>query len=390
VNANVIRHGNTVLAIDAEVPVYELLDIDVEDGLKCIKRYLWNYLFGKLVTKEIYEKLWEAELKPLAKRALTDTYKIFHYFDPGDSTFISNDNSLLINGIHDEDWEFTLLVIDFPDSKRSEVVEPLHIDVLLEDLPCEFIGDYFVLYAKDELGKITRALSYRLYRDFNSLLYHAERNYDAWILALSARVKERVQSIKTEAEGILRNAYYQDSLRGLITCFLCDLDMLAVFLEALSDGSRGKVYGVETESLARILKVMGFELPTITRGRAGNIEEILGDLTEKNNSLLAAMEIYKMRRDGRWYGKVDLGRWEVHIVDLPDMKPLLVVFDKTSHKVYAGHLSDLESAEYLEGSTEELIDKIEDIFTTLLQREDAPPELLKLLSTILLSRSLIA
>jgi len=450
----VTKVDSAVLAIGSEIPIYELLGIDVEWGAECIRENLWNRLFEEVTTKEEYERLWRERLRQLAERALRDTYKIFYYFDPDEAIFISNDNGLLFEGSWGE-WEVTLFMVDFTDYYRNDAVGLLGIDELQEGLTCDFIGDYFVLYAENELEDIAKKYGPDGFKAFDELRFAATWNYYAHILALSASVEKLAQKITSEASDIFHRAYYGGGrLMVLLTCLSCNVDTLIKLASDASD-----VYRVDLEE---ILDKMGYEFSVVKRRSVDGLKRALGVLREKDGGtcilivedvnkeegmvlsdtfrvscplvakivkdvnlvdekplsplrrmykladiqefsdedrISLVLEIHRMRREGRWHGKVDLGRWQVHIVDLPETRaydyeigmynrPFLVILDKSTYKVYAGYLGDFKSMEQLESLTRERRRAIAEVYEAVFNREDAPSELIELLTSIFLFEDL--
>jgi len=438
----VVRRGGAVLGVVEEVPVYELFGVSVEEGLECIRGYLWDRLFKYFETPEGYGRLWEGELKPLAERALRDTYKVFHYFNPERASFISNDAGLL--GWPWGELKITLIDLNL-ESHDGDAIEAVGVSDL-QGRECDFVGSYFVVYADEVLESIAGRYGEDAKEAFYDLFEEVAKGYPA-VVAASAVAEEGLEKLGWLSETIIQKSWKQSS--PAVFCLACDedtfsglnqtyinpsylrraLESLGYKLEILDaregwDGEWkqvtlgvlraeegtcivfaeekiGKELYLDAEStpchtLNKLVESTGggMEDPdllrlgkfTLTHYLAINLE----DLPKRDRGRIG-LEYLRMRREGRWHGKVDLGRWEVYVLASPpgeQLEPALLIHDRQTHKVYMTPPEFTGSLREAEKWMERRRDLLESWYKTVAEREDSPPELLELMTSIFLFEDL--
>jgi len=461
VSLRVIKMDGAVLAIKEEIPVYKLFGVSMEEGLKLIKDYLWDNLFKEVMRRKEYEEIWEKELRPLAERALTGTYKIFYYFDPKQKLFVSNDASLIDGwsavkpGVTYIEVYLDGMTIDAISAGR--VTRIVDSSVLLRNQ--DALGVYFVAYATDILMSIVTRFD----------VFSARRLHHHIVSLGSDYVDALVASVKideTVAKSYI-SPFRSLSYHGILFCFTCRRDTLAQlkqmssfepyilnvdrFKEVMEElGYKLEVVEVreekagvgewirsglavirdtgvcmafaETEYPSGMLIISSVSVPCTTidvviknaKGRLTDIRPLhAGEIIERvymgikieeftdEERVKIALERYRMEEDGRWHGRVDIGRWDVHIISediIPDdiietideyieeKMPLdiLVMLDKATHKIYVAPLYFNGSLREIEKWMERNRRLVERIYEQVMLREDAPPELIELLTSIFL------
>lgn len=446
-----------ILAVEEVVPVYELLGVSVEEGLRRIKEYLWDKLFKQFESRGGFERLWEGELKPLAEKALRDTYKVFYYLSLRDAAFVSNDASL-IRGRSSGELEIAFLAVEFHYSNAG-AVDPITVSSLRQ--AGDVVEEYFVAYARDKLEGILATYGWDAVWELTKL-YSKVGTYPI-VLAASARIEEVVENLSSWSLEAFKRANYG----SLLFCFACRESTL----DRWSQGMKRKFF-LDVDRFKEILEAMGYKLEVVDVVEK-NVVSILGKWRERRalgvvrngyglcltfmeqddekrirmytylapctalsqlvedakhrlrlwltapppaelaevNPLypaLAFQEVYldtlseftneerievaheylRMVLERRRIGRVELGRWSIFILDknyVPVVKkPTMIILDKSTHKVYVvplkfkGNLRDAE--EFMERNR----GFIERLYEQVLLKEDAPSELVELLTAIFL------
>jgi len=492
--SRVTRRNGTILAIKEEIPVYKFLGVDVRQGLEYIQGYLWDNLFNRITPRKDFDKLWEQEFKPLAERALADTYKVFYYFDPKDAVFISNDASL-IEGMPSGGLKIAFIRSNLKRSS-AEAIEARNTSDLRRNAR-EILGWYFVKYAIDKLedivaryGNEASMMLGELYEGY--LIDEIIRDYPDTQIVISkdtrgyqnirSYVDILATSVKAEKDTERPDITISLNHREVIFCFACREETL----ENIYHGSIFEPYLLNVNRFRETLEALGYK-PEILDVREVNVEEVeekrrgildlIADFTEikgkrgrkrlirerralgvlraekgtcvvflerdtskdvridavsvpcialdevvedarrrleervplrlgafleeaylgnkieeftDDDRARIAHEYYRMKRDKRWHGKVDLGKWDVYILneDDPFKDTILVIRDKETRKVYAtplkfwGTLQDAEK--WMESNKELLREWLEYI----LSRGDVSPELVELMSAIFMHEDL--
>jgi len=438
-----IRMDGAILAVKEEIPIYKLLGVSVEEGLKLIKEYLWRTVFRFFdEPSKDYDRLWGEELRPLAEEALREAYKVFYYYDPVRAVLITNDVSL-VEGLPDK-LGMALIVVDLGHLKATLVDYELasELEQKFVEEKQEVLGKYFLRYAWRKLVEV----AWRYGRDVAKTLdvLYPVGGYPI-IMTASVKLKEdyKLSTLNVGWPGLKVKFCFvcrKEALSRLRAPIL-NIDRLKEILEALGyrleleivdvrdiDAGWGRVRRtlgviragegmctvfVEHESLdelwfdaVNIPCLVLDEVVEDARRRLSGREPLelgwfleraffaneIEEFTARDRAGIV-YELLRMRRDGRWHGWVDLGRWEVHIVDRDGARDLskiiLAILDKATHKVYVAPLTFRGSLQEVERwMEEEGRELVEELFIELANREDAPPELLKLVSAVLLSRSL--
>jgi len=439
----IVRQNDTVLAVKYEVPVYELLGVGVEEGLKPIKEYLWDRLFRHLEPRKGYEKLWEEELKPLAERALRDTYKVFYYFDPKGAHFESNDVTLL----RGSSGKLGATYVTFNLKNPFATVAKLGDTSKLKPVE-ELLGKYFVGYAIDELRGIVSRYGEKALRILNEQLYDSVRGYPSLLVA-SVKVgvggRQRVQADTSRAllcftcreedlrrmkwvPGYEHHVINVDRLRRILEDLGYKLEIVEVREGEVEEGGGGRarwarsalgvIRGGEGTCIVFVERVtsgsVGINAVTVPCIAVDEVVEdarinlwrynplflglflqavylgvMINEFTDEDRGKIA-YEYYRMKNEWRWHGKVDLGRWEVHILSVAS-KPYhdtLVILDKATHDIYIAPMyfkgTLLETKEWMKRNKDIIGEWIE----FAMRREDTPPELLKLLGALIILENL--
>jgi len=452
----IVRRGDAVLGVVEEFLVYKLFGVKVEEGLECIREYLWDNLFRVYETREGFERLWERELKPLAERALRDTYKVFHYSNLRDSLLLSNDAGLL--GRPQGEMNVTLVSLDLEGDFSSGialiVADASDLRFMACSLVGNYLGDYFVLYADEVLENIAKRYGEDAWEHFGYLCEDALKNGYPAVVAASVVVEEDFKKRFKKLEALASVVDYDWRLtRPVAFCLVCDEHTLEKTWVVHERGG----YMVDLNYFWRVLEGLGYKLEILDRLKVAGEEWIesltlgalrngeglclvfverevpedvelyttkilcrtLNELIEGSGSrmedpdllelgeLIAnrylgveieelpkeahgriGLEYLRMRREGRWHGRVDLGRWVVYMLASPpgkQLEPALLIDDREAYEVRMIPLKFTGSLKEAEERMKKRRDLLESWYKTVVEREDSPPELLEIMTSIIRS-----
>jgi len=340
----VIRDNEAIVAIKEEIPIYELLGVSVEEGLRRIKDYLWNTLFKGFECHEGFERLWEERLRPLAEKALKDTYKIFYYLDLKEPFFASNDANLLMREPSGE-LEVTYISIPLEYSSFFTITNALNIITASRLRRKEYIlGEYFIAYARAMLVSIIARYGQRALQAFEKL-YRGINVYPI-VLALSSRIEDVAKhGCLHKRKGCERSwddeIYMRAELPRLIFCFACRKDTLNRWYQNIKKEGR-EAYFLDVDRFKEILKAIGYKLEVVDvlDKRLGLLSSIIRGVREERQALIVA-------RDGEGVCMVIVELDDSDIVELRTYTLPCTILDKVIDVARSGLKVWLQSDSFL-------------------------------------------